>query len=156
MRFIFFDHVLELEPGKRILATKAVGFDGEYFSSHYQGRPIMPATLMVEAIAQSAGWLNFITHEESIRMVVALVEGVKFRRSISPGELLMLEAKVLFLHPGGATMGGQARVGSEVVTTVERMVFANQKVDPALFTPRELRHYHYIKAGTRTAGAQRP
>jgi len=156
VRFIFFDHVLELVPGKRILATKAVGFDGEYFTSHSQGRPLLPATLTVEAIAQAAGWLNFITHQESIRMVVALVEGVRFLRPVWPGELLTLEATVLFLHPEGVTVGGQARAGSEVVTTVERMVFANRKVDRSLFTPKELRHYEYIKAGTRAGGAQRP
>lgn len=156
MRFIFLDHVLELEPGKRILAAKAISFDGEYFGLHYQRRPILPATLMIEAIAQAGGWLNFITHDETIRMVVALVEGVKFRRRVSPGEVLTLEATILFLHPGGATMGGQARVGSEVAATVERMVFANQKVDRSVFTPSEMRHYHYIKAGTRTPGVKRP
>lgn len=156
MRFIFFDHVLELEPGKRILATKAVSFDGEYFTGHYLGRPVMPATLLVEAIAQAAGWLNFITHGEAIRMVVALVEEVTFKRSIGPGELLTLEASVLFLHPGGTTMKGEARVGKEVVATVERMVFANQSVDPSQFTKRERSHFQYIKTGTRQAGALKP
>jgi 3-hydroxymyristoyl/3-hydroxydecanoyl-(acyl carrier protein) dehydratase len=151
---MFFDRILELDAGRRVVAIKTVSLDGAYFDHHYAGRPVMPATLVVEAIAQTAGWLNFVTHGEAIRMVVALVEGVRFHREVGPGDTLTLEASVLFLHPQGVTMAGQARVGRGLVATVERMVFANQAVDPASFTPRERAHFTYVKAATRAEAGE--
>jgi 3-hydroxyacyl-[acyl-carrier-protein] dehydratase len=156
MRFLFFDRVLEIALGERILATKAVTLDGDYFTAHFPGRPVMPATLIVEAIAQAAGWLNFLTHGQSIRMVVALVEGVLLHRQVLPGETLELEARMLFRHPEGVTMEGAARVGEETVATVERLVFANQEVGRSHFSRRELEHYRYIMAATRIAEARQP
>ena len=156
MRFMFFDRVLELTVGERILATKAITLDGDYFTAHFRGRPVMPATLIVEAIAQTAGWLNFLSNGESIRMVVALVENVVIHRQVLPGEILELEARMVFRHREGATMEGEARSGGETVATVERIVFANQEVDRSLFSPREIEHYNYVKAGARIAEAMKP
>ena len=153
MRFMFFDQVLSVEKAKRIVATKTVTMDGAYFASHCVKRPVMPATLVIEAIAQTAGWLNFITHDESIRMVVALVENVKFLKPVHPGDTLTLEVNVAFLHPGGLTVRGEARIGTEVIATVERMVFANQAVARELLNPQELAHYDYVKAGARIPAA---
>ncbi len=156
MRFLFFDRVLELEPGQRMLARKQVGMDGAQFNDHFRGRPIMPATLVIECLAQTAGWLNFVTHGESIQMVVALVEEVTFHHQVVPGDALELEARVLYIHPGGTTMAGTATVDGKTVATVERMVFANQAFDRAQLSPAEIDHYTYIKTSTRLGEAMEP
>ena len=148
MRFIFFDRVIELERGRRIVANKLVSLDGAYFTRHYRRKPVFPPTLIVESIAQAAGWLNFMTHGEAIRTVVALVEGVRFGTPVGPGTVLMLEANIQFLHPGGVTMTGRATLGQAVAATIERIVFANRNIDPAELTPKERAHFDYIKAGT--------
>lgn len=148
MRFLMFDRVLDLAIGERILATKTIALDGDYFTGHFRRRPVMPATLIVEAIAQTAGWLNFLSNGESVRMVVALVEGVVLHRQVRPGDTLELAAWMVFRHPEGSTMAGEARRADEVVASVERMVFANQAIGTAPFSPSELDHYNYVKAAT--------
>jgi 3-hydroxyacyl-[acyl-carrier-protein] dehydratase len=116
----------------------------------------MPGTLVVESVAQAAGWLNFVTHGEAIRMIVAAVDGVVFKGRVVPGDVLEVEARILFLHPEGATMEGEARVDGETVVTVERLLFANQAVDPALLSPRERAHFEYIRRATAAPGPSRP
>jgi 3-hydroxyacyl-[acyl-carrier-protein] dehydratase len=155
VRFLFVDHVLEVEPGKRVRARKAISFDGDYYSEHFRERPVLPGTLVVEAVAQAAGWLNFVTHGEAIRMIVAAVDGVVFGEPVFPGETLILEAHVLFLHPGGATMQGEARVDGRPAVTVDRLLFANQAVERSDLSPRELAHFEYLRRGTRAPGPVR-
>ena len=53
--FLLVDRVLELEPGRRVLALKNVSCNEPFFQGHWPGRPIMPGVLIVEALAQAAG-----------------------------------------------------------------------------------------------------
>ena len=69
-------------------------------------------------------------------MVVALVEEVEIHRQVRSGETLDLEVWLVHRHLNGVTMRCQARVGDEPVATVERMVFANQKIDKSELSER--------------------
>ena len=90
--FLFLDEVLELEPGVRVVARKAVRGDEWFFPGHFPGRPIMPGMIVVEAMAQ-AGAVAVLS-QESNRGKIALFAGiddVRFKRIVRPGEELRLE-----------------------------------------------------------------
>lgn len=144
MRFLFFDEVLDYEPGKRVLGKKTYSFDGAYFTEHFPTRPVVPATLVMESFAQVAGWFNYMLHDCTVRMVVALVEEARLLRQVRVGETVHFEVALSFRHHDGSTVGGEARVGDEVVGRVERLVFANQVVPPGGFSRGELRHFDYV------------
>ena len=55
------DRVLECVAGERIVALKNVTMNEEFFAGHFPGRPVMPGVLILEAMAQAAGILTFVT-----------------------------------------------------------------------------------------------
>ena len=59
------DRVLELEPGVRISAIKNVSVNEPFFQGHFPGHPVMPGVLMIEALAQAAAVLTYVTMKTS-------------------------------------------------------------------------------------------
>ena len=93
--FLFLDEVLELEPGKRVVARKQVRDDEWFLPGHFPGRPIMPGVIMVEALAQ-AGAVAVLAEEEN-RGKLALFAGiddVRFKRIVEPGDELRLTCEL--------------------------------------------------------------
>ena len=51
--FLLIDEVIELEPGKRVVATKYLKPDEDWFRGHFPGAPVQPGVLMIEMLAQA-------------------------------------------------------------------------------------------------------
>ena len=62
--FLLIDRVLEYVPGQRIRALKNVTFNEPYFTGHFPHRPLMPGVMIIEALAQAAGLLAFLSADE--------------------------------------------------------------------------------------------
>ena len=89
------DRVLELEHGKRIKALKNVTINEPYFVGHFPHRPVMPGVMMLEALAQAAGILCFVTAniypDENVKFYFAGIDKARFRRPVVPGDRLLLK-----------------------------------------------------------------
>src|SRR5689334_8642064 len=59
--FLLVDRVLECEAGKSIRALKNVTVNEPFFTGHFPHRPVMPGVMIIEALAQAAGILAFVT-----------------------------------------------------------------------------------------------
>ncbi len=137
MRFIYFDRMLELEPQKRALAIKAVSLTEEFFPNHYGKTAIMPASVIIECLAQVAGWLHVVSRSFEVESMLVLVEDVTFLQLVRPGETLSLEAWQTFGHHDGATTRAEARIGNQVIARVGRMVFGSKaSAEPAAVEER--------------------
>ncbi|KKK52338.1 hypothetical protein LCGC14_3105930, partial [marine sediment metagenome] len=64
--FLFVDRVLEVELGERILAYKNITCNEEVFNGHFPNAPIFPGVLIIEAMAQAAGILGFLTADKEV------------------------------------------------------------------------------------------
>ncbi|HNU83132.1 MAG TPA: 3-hydroxyacyl-[acyl-carrier-protein] dehydratase FabZ, partial [Thermoanaerobaculia bacterium] len=53
--FLLIDRVLEMEPGKRIVAIKNFTINEEFFCGHFPQHPVVPGVLLIEAMAQAGG-----------------------------------------------------------------------------------------------------
>lgn len=87
------DRVLEIDGDSRIVGIKNVTFNDSFFQGHYPGTPVMPAVLIVEAMAQLSGVLldQKLEHKGKIPYLISM-DKVKVRRAVVPGDQLLLEA----------------------------------------------------------------
>ncbi|RPI12659.1 MAG: 3-hydroxyacyl-ACP dehydratase FabZ [Lysobacterales bacterium] len=94
--FLLVDRVLECVAGERLVAIKNVTANEQFFNGHFPGRPVMPGVMILEALAQSAGILAFVTAnvypDENVRFYFAGIDKARFRRPVVPGDQLVLRA----------------------------------------------------------------
>jgi 3-hydroxyacyl-[acyl-carrier-protein] dehydratase len=89
--FLLIDEVLELDPGRRVVARKTVREDEWYLAGHFPGRPVMPGVLIVEAMAQTGAVAVLSEKENRGRLALfASIDNVRFKRIVEPGDELEL------------------------------------------------------------------
>jgi hypothetical protein len=76
-----------------------------------------------------------------------VIENVQVHRHVQPGELLLLDVQMLYAHFDGATLRGQARIGTEPVMTVERLIFAHQWTSDLAFTGNKREEFALLSNG---------
>jgi 3-hydroxyacyl-[acyl-carrier-protein] dehydratase len=120
------DRVLECHSGERITAVKNVTANEEFFAGHFPGRPVMPGVLILEALAQAAGILCFVTAgiypDESVRFYFAGIDKARFRRPVLPGDQLVLKATLERRIRTIWKFGVVAEVNGDEVCSAEMMV----------------------------------
>ncbi|MDQ3160523.1 MAG: 3-hydroxyacyl-ACP dehydratase FabZ [Pseudomonadota bacterium] len=121
--FLLVDRVVELDPGKRILAYKHVTINEPFFQGHFPGRAVMPGVLVVEAMAQAGGLLTQLskTANDDLEQAFYLVkvDNAKFSRMVVPGDRLELEVVLKRQIRNMAQYIGTARVDGEQVACAE-------------------------------------
>jgi len=123
--FLLVDRVVELEEGKRVVALKNVTYNENFFQGHYPEKPIMPGVLIIEALAQTGGFLMLnITDKDSEALpYFAGIDKAKFRKPVVPGDQLKLSCEVIKLKGRVAKVRAEAFVGDDLVAE-GRLLFA--------------------------------
>ena len=119
--FLLVDAILELDPAKRIVGIKNVTVNEPFFAGHFPDYPVMPGVLIIEAMAQVAGVLvlSGIPDRKDKLVLLAGVDGAKFRKPVRPGDQLRMEMKVLRSRATMAKVSGTATVDGVVVAEAE-------------------------------------
>jgi len=122
------DRVLTWESGKSITAIKNVTANEEFFNGHFPNKPVMPGVLMVEAMAQTAAILSFLTMgqkpDENTIVYFVGIDNVRFKRPVGPGDQLKMDVEILRVARGiwkykaVATVDGQLAVEAELMCTL--------------------------------------
>lgn len=122
---ILVDRVLEIEPGARIVALKNVSINEPYFMGHFPGYPVMPGVLIIEALAQAAAVLTYITlgvrHGDGTLFYFAGIDAARFKRPVVPGDQLRLEVQMGRVKRGIGKFTGRALVDGQVAAECEMM-----------------------------------
>lgn len=114
--FLFVDRIVALEPDKRIVGIKNVTSDERYFIAGPGGIPVLPASILTEALAQVGAVLVLSKPENRSRLVYFMgIDRVRYRRPVRAGDTVELEAIVVRLRSKMGSFRGVARVGGAVV-----------------------------------------
>ncbi len=97
---LLIDRVLDIVPGKFVIAIKNVSINEPFFTGHFPHVSVMPGVLIIEAMAQAAALLSFDENHsdlkkdrERIAYYLAGVDGARFRKPVVPGDQLRLEVE---------------------------------------------------------------
>jgi UDP-3-O-[3-hydroxymyristoyl] N-acetylglucosamine deacetylase/3-hydroxyacyl-[acyl-carrier-protein] dehydratase len=119
--FLLVDRILRIEEGHSIEGIKNVTINEPFFQGHFPGHPIMPAVLILEAMAQVGGLLllNSVEDPNDKLMYFMGIDGAKFRRPVVPGDQLRFKLSLLKLRKGTSKMRGEAYVDDQLVAEAE-------------------------------------
>lgn len=117
MRWIWIDAFTEFESRKRAVAIKNISLAEEHLHDHFPGYPIMPPSLVIEGMAQTAGILVGEARDFSEKVILAKVQRAEFDDYGVPGDQLVYEATIESLEEAAAGIAGTVyRRGSKIGT----------------------------------------
>ena len=132
------DRVLHWESGKKITAIKNVTVNEEFFNGHFPHKPVMPGVLMIEAMAQTAALLSFLTlnqkPDDNAIVYFVGIDGARFKRPVEPGDQLKMEVEILRVARGiwkykaTGSVDGQLAVEAELMCTMRSAADASKPV----------------------------
>jgi len=114
--FLLVDRITELEVDKRIVGIKNVSLNERYLSHTGDGSPVLPPTILTEAIAQVGAIMILAKPENRQRLPYFMgIERVRYRRAVRPGDVVVIEVDVVRLRSRMGRLKGVARVEGKSV-----------------------------------------
>jgi 3-hydroxyacyl-[acyl-carrier-protein] dehydratase len=120
--FLMVDRVLDVVPGKSIVAIKNVSINEAYFEGHFPGHPVVPGVLILEALAQAGGVLAYETATVEERIWILYLVGIeesRFRDTVRPGDQITLRVELVKRRRNLWRFTGVAEVDGKVVAEAE-------------------------------------
>jgi len=113
--FQLIDRIAELDVAQQTIRAEArVPTTSTIFEGHFPGYPLMPGVLLIEAMAQTSGWLVIAVTNFTRMPFFAALKEAKLRSFITPGQNLSLSAKLLHEGSGYAITDAKIRVDGKL------------------------------------------
>jgi 3-hydroxyacyl-[acyl-carrier-protein] dehydratase len=124
--FLLIDRVEHLDSGKSIIALKNVTYNEHFFSGHFPENPVMPGVIILEAMAQAAGVLAFVSQNYEkpgeVLYFFAGIDNARFKQVVLPGDQLRLEMTVEKHRQDVWKFNGKGTVGKNLVCSADIML----------------------------------
>jgi 3-hydroxyacyl-[acyl-carrier-protein] dehydratase len=121
MRWIWIDKFTEFTSKTSATAIKTVTLAEEHLHDLYPAFPIVPHSLIVEGMAQTAGILVGEARNFREKVILAKIGRATFHRLVRPGETIQFQARIDQLSEHGASVSGSVTSGEQTVADIELM-----------------------------------
>ena len=121
MRWIWIDRFIEFERGKKATAIKNVSLAEEHLHDHWEAYPIMPVTLMIEGMAQTAGILVGQARDFKEKVILAKVAKAELNELVTPGDQITYEAEIDTIAPEAASTRGRVLKNGRPIGEIDLM-----------------------------------
>jgi 3-hydroxyacyl-[acyl-carrier-protein] dehydratase len=113
--FLLVDRITQIEFDKRIVGIKNISSNERYLN-HDGKRPVLPPTILTEAIAQVGAIMILAKPENREKLIyLAGIEKLRFRKPVHPGDVVEIEVTVKRLRSRMGVLEGVARVNGAIV-----------------------------------------
>jgi 3-hydroxyacyl-[acyl-carrier-protein] dehydratase len=118
--FQLIDRIVELDLTDRTIRSEArVPLTSTIFEGHFPGHPLMPGVLLIETMAQTAGWLVIAVTQFQRMPFLAAVKEAKLRTFVTPGQLLSVSAELVHEGSGYAMTAARIAVDDRPICNAE-------------------------------------
>lgn len=124
MRWVWIDKFTDFQSGVRATAIKNVSLAEEHLHDHFPGWPVMPASLIVEGMAQTAGILVGEARKFEEKVILAKVKRASFRKEVRPGDQLTYDAEIEHITQEAAATIGRVTLDGELLAEID-IVFSH-------------------------------
>ena len=121
MRWIWIDKFVEFHSGRKAVAIKNVTLAEDHLHDHFPGFPVMPETLCIEAMAQTAGILVGEAKNFEEKVILAKIKKCVFYDYVKPGDTIKLEAKIESIAAEAASTSGKITCQDKLIAEIDLM-----------------------------------
>ena len=148
MRWNWIDRYIEFESGQYAKAIKCISLAEDHMLDHFPNYPVIPNSLVIEGLAQTAGLLVCEHSDFSEKVVLAKVPKLKFYCEAVPGDSLIYTTTIQYIKPEGARVTATSHKGDTLHAEGEIMfAHLDEPRLASLFEPRSfLRIMRLLKA----------
>ncbi|MCG3131707.1 MAG: hypothetical protein FLDDKLPJ_02512 [Phycisphaerae bacterium] len=116
MRFALLDRIVEVQPGARLRAVKAVSAAEEYLADHFPTFAVLPGVFMLEAMVEAAAWLVRSSLEFAPSLVLLKeAKNITYKSFVRPGDVLEVDVQVRRLEGAESEFSGAGACGGKEV-----------------------------------------
>ncbi len=106
VRWMWIDRITTLDKGQRAIAVKNISMAEEHLHDHIKGTLVMPASLIIEGMAQTAGILVGHANNFKEKVILAKVNKAELTEDAAPGYTLRYTATIQHMDKAGASTHG--------------------------------------------------
>jgi 3-hydroxyacyl-[acyl-carrier-protein] dehydratase len=125
VRFLLFDRVTRLDPGRRVEGVKCVSLAEACFDGHFDRAPLFPGSLVLESMVQLLGFAVIHHHGFSLSAILSVLEDATVPERLGPGVRLDLGGEILGTNPKGSVGRAWADVDGTRVASIGRVIYAH-------------------------------
>ncbi|MFG1796210.1 hypothetical protein [Nocardia sp. NPDC049149] len=144
MRFLLYDRVLEATKGETMVAVKHVSLTEDHLGAGYAGRRLLSGSLLLESMAQVAGWLVHYSTDFTVSAFLCIIDRAEIVGELAPGKAMRVETRMLSLSKRWAQLSCAAYDDATPIARVARFNYVLQDItDPREIAAEENRFRYY-------------